>query len=97
MPIYGSRPILPVYVTPPAESSLTEVIEEIDRQLRSLALIPAPARTPVQRSKADVLLDRRNRLTSARGVMSPELRTVLLLLGVILIVAFWTGGSNDKR
>lgn len=29
--------------------------------------------------------------------MSPELRTVLVLLGVILVVAFWTGSSNDKR
>jgi len=62
MPGFIGR-IRPAFVSAPVEPTPAAQIEEIDRQLTALTLIPADARTPVQRSKLDVLLDRRLRLS----------------------------------
>lgn len=64
MPGFPGR-IRPAFVAAPAEPSVAAQVEDIDRQLTALMLIPAAVRTPVQWSSLDVLLDRRLRLSPA--------------------------------
>lgn len=64
---FGRGSIRPAFVTAPAEPDLAAHVEEIDRHLRAIALIPTLARTEAEWSSLDVLLDRRNRLLTGRA------------------------------
>lgn len=64
--LFRGKPRRPEFVVPPAESREAHAqaaeVEEVDRQIRAIAMIPAAARGPQEWSNLDVLLDRRNRL-----------------------------------
>lgn len=55
-------PVTVEFVTPDGSPDVPAQVAEIDRHLLSIALIPAEHRPEGQRERADMLLDRRNRL-----------------------------------